>query len=327
MTGKSGRRVAVIGATGFIGSHLTAMLAREHADVLAVARHASRLEWLSKSCGGCRTASADIRDCGSIGRALREFRPDVVYHLASNADAEDDFRLAEESIRVNIAGTANTLEAAHRAGAAVFVYADSCKSYGNGPTPYRQAQPDAPLCSYAVGKSAGWRLCQVASGFTGMSVSALRPTFAYGPRQNPNLLTYVQECVRRGRPVRLMGGSQTRDPIYVEDLARAFALAATTPAAWGIALPLGGGSEITVTEISKRVVRLLDANIEVIADAETPRRSEIWRSYCDNAEARAILGWRPKVSLTEGLIRTLRPEQMELRPQPADEALLLGEPS
>jgi nucleoside-diphosphate-sugar epimerase len=325
MAGTAGQRVAVIGATGFIGSHLTELLVRQGADVLAVSRGASRLEWLEQLAGGCRTASADIRDRVSIEGALRHFRPEVVYHLASNADAEDDFRSVEESIQVNITGTANALEAAHHAGAAVFVYADSCKVYGNGPTPYRQTQPDSPLCSYAVGKTAGWRLCLVTSGFTDMSVCALRSTFAYGPRQNLNLITYVQDCVQRRRPVRLMGGAQTRDPIYVEDLARAFVAAGTTPAAWGLALPVGGGAEISVTALSKQIVRLLGPDVEVVPDAMEPRRNEIWRSYCDNAEAWDVLGWRPEVSLTDGLARTLLSGQPVWSRSPSEAAAVAGE--
>jgi UDP-glucose 4-epimerase len=304
---------------------LSELLVREGADVLAVARRLPLLERLSELAGGCRTASADVRDRDSVGRALREFKPEVVIHLASNADGEESFRHAAEAIDLNITGTANALEAAHLAGAGVFVYADSCKVYGNGPTPYRQAQPDAPLCSYAVGKSAGWRVCLVASGFTGMQVCALRSTFAYGPRQNPNLITYVRDCVEGRRPVRLMGGAQTRDPIYVEDLARAFVLASVTPRAWGLALPVGGGSEIGVADLSRRIVGLLDGGVEVVPDAEPPRSTEMWRSYCDNLEAGEILGWQPKVSLTEGLIRTLRADAPAWRGTVPREAPPLGE--
>jgi UDP-glucose 4-epimerase len=168
-------------------------------------------------------------------------------------------------------------------------------------------------------------LCLIASGFTDMQVCGLRPTFAYGPRQNPNLITYVQQCVRREHPVRLMGGSQTRDPIYVEDLARAFVAAAFTPAARNCALPVGGGCEISVADLSRSVVRLLDGDIDVIPEAEPPRRTEIWRSYCDNAEAGALLGWSPNVSLEEGLTRTLRAEPPEYHATAPLQTPFLGE--
>jgi UDP-glucose 4-epimerase len=300
------RRVAVIGATGFIGSHLTGFLVRAGASVLAVARN-RRLDNLAAVAADCRFAPADIRDRERLCATLAAFRPETVFHLAADVDAPESFEHMRASLAGNAMGTAHVLEAAANAGAETLVYADSCKVYGNGPTPYREAQPDAPLCSYAMGKAAGWRLCQLASSMTGMAVCSLRSTSAYGPRQNPNLITHVRDCARRGVPVRLMGGSQTRDMLYVDDLVRAFAAAAAEPAAWGHAIPVGGGVERTVVEICREVVNALGASIEVIADAQEPRLTEIWRSYSDNAEAAELLGWSPEVGLREGLSRTLEP--------------------
>ncbi len=300
-----GRRMAVIGATGFIGSHLTEHLVRLGAKVLAVARTEARRANLEAVADNCRFALADIRDRESIGTCLREFKPDTVFHLASNVDAEESFEQLRSSIENNTAGTANVIEAASRAGATVLVYADSCKVYGNGPVPYRRTQPEAPICSYAVGKAAGWQLCQVASAMTGMAVANVRSTSTYGPRQSPGLLGYVADCVRRGEPVRLMGGSQTRDLLYVEDAARALAAAAAEPVAWGQAVPVGGGCELSVVEICREAVSVLGGRVEVVADAQPPRVTEIWRSWSDNVEAREILGWSPAVSLREGLRRTL----------------------
>jgi UDP-glucose 4-epimerase len=297
--------MAVIGATGFIGSHLTETLVRQGANVLAVARSARLLANLEAVSGDCRFELADILDRDSICAVLRECRPEVVFHLAADIDAEESFNHMASSVRSNATGTANALEAASRAGAAVFVYADSCKVYGNGPVPYRKEQPEAPVCSYAIAKAAGWHLCRLASAMTGMAVCALRSTTTYGPRQNPNLITHVRDCVRRNAPVRLLGGSQTRDPLYVEDAARAFAAAAAEPAAWGSAIPIGGGRELSVEQICREIASLLGSGIEIIAGAEKPRLTEMWRSYCDNADAGALLGWSPAVSLKEGLARTL----------------------
>lgn len=300
----SGRRVAVIGATGFLGSHLTERLVRDGASVLAVARN-RRLGNLAAVASDCRFAPADILDRERLCAALGAFRPQTVFHLAADVDAPESFAHMRASIAGNATGTAHALEAAANAGAETFVYADSCKVYGNGPVPYREAQPDAPLCSYAMGKAAGWRLCQLASAMTGMAVCSLRSTSAYGPRQNPNLITHVCDCARRNVPVRLMGGSQTRDLLYVEDAVGAFVAAAVEPAAWGHAIPIGGGAERSVLEICREIVSALGASIEVIADAQQPRLTEIWRSYCDNAEAKESLGWSPRIALREGLARTL----------------------
>ncbi len=304
----AGRKVAVVGATGFIGSHLTEHLVRAGASVLAVAHTRRRAGNLNAVAGHCSFALADMLQRDSITPALAAFGPEVVFHLAAEADRDESFAHMTGSIESNAIGTANVLEAAARAGTAVFVYADSCKVYGNGPVPYRAAQPDAPVCSYAVGKAAGWRLCLLTQQVTGMSVCSLRSTFIYGPRQNPNLITHVEDCVRRNAPVQLLGGSQTRDLLYVGDAVRAFAAIAATPPAYGCAIPIGGGRELSVIQICREIIRHLGGGVEVIAGAHKPRLTEIWRSYCDNAEAAEMLGWSPKVGLSGGLALTLAPD-------------------
>jgi UDP-glucose 4-epimerase len=304
----AGRKVAVIGATGFIGSHLTEHLVRCGACVLAVARTTGRVANLKDVAGDCRFRTADIRHPESIRPVLAEFKPEMVFHMASDVDGDESFAHMTASIETNAIGTANVLEAAARAGSGVLIYADTCKVYGNGAVPYRQAQPEAPVCSYAIGKAAGWRLCLLAAAATGMGVRAVRSTSAYGPRQGRSLIAYVRECVRRGTPVKLMGGSQTRDPIHVDDLVRAFLAAAGEAGPWGCVVPVGGGCEISVADLCRWIVRLLGGGVEVVPDAFQPRTTEIWRTYCDNAEARQMLGWSPLVSLEEGLRWTLEGE-------------------
>jgi nucleoside-diphosphate-sugar epimerase len=310
----AGVRMAVIGATGFIGSHLTESLVRMGAAVLAVARSREHRANLQSVADDCCFRDSDIRDADSIRNVLSGFKPEVVFHLAADVDAEETFVHMGNSLRSNAVGTANVLEAASRTGTATFVYADSCKVYGNGPVPYRQSQPDAPICSYAIGKSAGWRLCRLAGEMTGMAVCSLRSTSAYGPRQSPNLITHVRDCVRREAPVRLLGGGQTRDLIFVDDLVQAFIAAATRPDARGRAVPVGGGREVSVAQICRLIVRLMGGGIEVIANAQPPRPTEIWRSYCDNQEAGEILGWSPSTGLEEGLSRTLRESESDKPP-------------
>jgi nucleoside-diphosphate-sugar epimerase len=312
--GMVGRRMAVIGATGFIGSHLTEYLLASGAEVLAVARSRRRFANLSAVAGDCRFALADILDLEQLRAVLAEFRPEAVLHLAADVDADETFEHMRASIRSNAIGAANVLDASARSGAAVLVHADSCKVWGNGPVPYREAQPDAPLCSYAIGKAAAWRLCRLASAMTGMAVCSLRSTSVYGPRQNPNLITHVSDCVRRAVPVRLLGGSQTRDLLYVADAVRAFAAAASEPAAWGRIVPVGGGRELSVLQICREIVNLLGSSIEIVAEAHEARLTEIWRSYCDNLEAADLLGWSPEIGLREGLSRTFHRRACEAEP-------------
>lgn len=305
MVSLAGRRVAVIGGTGFIGSHLTQRLVGEGADVLAVARSAARFDQLETVRTECVIALADTSDAEMMLRVLRRFRPEIVFHLASHPDANESFAHLADGMRTNGLGLVYSLQASVAAGAELFVYGDSAKDYGNAPVPYRAAQPATPICSYAIMKSAGWQLCQLVSSFTPLRTVALRPTFVYGPRQGRNVITYAHDCVNADRPVRLMGGTQTRDPLYIDDAVSAFVAAATQPTSWGHAIPIGGGEELTVISLCEAVVRALGAPVAVLAGAEEPRLTEIWRSSSDNVDAHRLLGWEPRVSLADGLRQTL----------------------
>jgi nucleoside-diphosphate-sugar epimerase len=115
----------------------------------------------------------------------------------------------------------------------------------------------------------------------------------------------VRECAAAGRPVRLHGGSQTRDPLFVADAIEAFVAAAERPEALGHSIPIGGGQEISVIDLSRLVLDLLGSTMPLETSSLLVRPTEIWRSRVDNADAARLLGWQPRVTLREGLARTL----------------------
>ncbi len=310
----TGYRIAVIGGTGFIGSHLAARLIEYGADVLAVGRRVDHLVRLGPLRGHCRVGLADICNADSITPMLCRFRPDVVFHLASHPDGAESFQQVAKCLHVNGLGLVNTLEAAEAAHASLFVYGDSTKDYGNTPDPYSVSRSAAPVCSYAIVKSAGWQLCQLVSSFAALKTVALRPTFVYGPGQGRNVLAYVGECVASGRPVRLMGGDQTRDPLFIDDAVEAFIAAINSPDASGQAIPIGGGCEMSVRALCEAAIATLGGTVPVVTGAEAPRPTEIWRSRCDNTDATRLLGWMPRVSLAEGLMRVFQGDPAVMRP-------------
>ena len=149
-------------------------------------------------------------------------------------------------------------------------------------------------------------MCQLASSFSGLQVCSLRPTFVYGPKQNYNLISYVQDCLRKGQPILLQGGSQTRDLLYVDDAVSAFTAVLTSPNAWGHAIPVGSGNSLSVTDLCRVILGVLGAEAEIVPDAQLPRLTEIWQVECDNSDAQALLGWSRETSLEDGLEQTFR---------------------
>ncbi|MBC7926148.1 MAG: NAD-dependent epimerase/dehydratase family protein [Bryobacteraceae bacterium] len=305
----SDRKFAVTGGTGFIGQHLIHRLASLGLETLSISRSAVSSEKPDRGLPlgnhrGVQALSCDVRDAEKLSGALSAFRPDVVFHLAAHPDGPECTTQARCCIETNLIGSVNVLEAAVRAGVRLLVVADSVKVFGNGPVPYTAGQAVDPVCSYAVAKAAAWQQWQVAARLSNLKVVCLRMTFVYGPRQNWNLITYVHDCFLKQQPVRLQGGGQTRDPLYVDDAVDALLAVTRQPAAEGCAIPIGGGQEITIYDLSQQVLRALNSGLEVIPNATPVRSSELWRSVSSNSDALRLLGWTPKTSLTEGLEKT-----------------------
>jgi UDP-glucose 4-epimerase len=301
-----GRRVLVTGASGFLGSHLVERLIAEGAIVAALSRH--RGKRLSQSRPGKYLFLAcDLTDHEAAQSAAAKFSPEVLFHFAAFPDGNESLPQARGAIAGNLVATVNMLEAFRLCGGGVFIYGDSCKVYGDSGVPYRESMAMDPLSSYAIAKAAGWEFCRQYSRLHRLSCVSLRPTMIYGPRQSFNLIEYVAQAILSGAAeVQLDGGSQTRDPLFVEDAMEAFLeVARRGERLSGRIINLGGGSERTVHEIAAEVARLMESNIPIVCVEGRKRPTDMRRNYCDNAEAAALLGWRPKVGLQEGLARTL----------------------
>ncbi|HEU0119468.1 MAG TPA: SDR family NAD(P)-dependent oxidoreductase [Bryobacteraceae bacterium] len=304
-----GKKVAVIGATGFIGSHLVDRLAFEGADILAIARSEIRRQNLEDAGGRYEFAACDIVTSPDLNEIFLRARPEIVYLLAARPDSSESAEQIENCIKVNSLGTVRVLEAARIAGVKRLVYGGSSKVFGHHSVPSTTRTAIAPISSYAISKAAAWQSCTLYSLLYPIEVVCLHPAFVYGPRQNWNLVQYVQRCVEMNEPVRLQGGGQTRDPLYVGDVAQAYLDAGTVPGINGSAIPVGGGVEFSVTDLVRRILTRLgaeDTPIEI--GGADPRPTEIWRNYTDNADAKKLLGWSPTVNFDAGLRLTIPDE-------------------
>lgn len=295
-----GARVLVTGAGGFIGNALARRLARLGADVTAVSRRPGRLDPLPE---GIRFVACDLRSPEQVDALIQQARPKVVFHMAAHPDGAEDAQRVRQVIDHNIGALANLLNALMTLPAVTLVYSDSAKVFGNGPVPYRSEQAPDPLCSYAVSKLAGWQLIDMFRRVHGLQAVGLRPTLVYGPSQGFNLFSFLVQAVQGGREaIALDGGAQTRDPLHIDDVVEAFVCAAQhAPLLNGRNLPIGGNREISVAALAELTVRLLGGRQRVEVRPANVRPTETLRSWSDNAEAQALLGWQPRVSLEEGI--------------------------
>ena len=292
------KRILVTGARGFIGHALL--------NKLCLQGFAARGHYRNQAQSPTATGIVcDLTDLAAIECAFSAWTPEVIFHLAGIPDGAEGHGHAQRSIASNLVATVTLLEAFGMVAGELFVYGDSSKSYGNCAIPYVTPTLALPNSSYAITKNAGWSFCQLFGRMHGFSAVAVRPTLIYGPGQNFNLITHVFNSVRRGMTkIDLLGGDQTRDPLYIDDALDAY-IASANPALDQRIVNIGGGVERTVREIALAVAHAMERNISLRCDSTDMRPTEIVRSYCDNRDAREWLGWEPRTTFTSGLQSTV----------------------
>jgi UDP-glucose 4-epimerase len=297
-------RTLVTGGAGFIGSHLTELLAEQGHEVVVVDNLASgRLENLADVLDGTRVRfhRADVADRAALGPAFAGV--DWVFHLAGIADIVPSVEDPTTYFTTNVSGTLNVLECAREASAKRLVYAASSSSYGIPelyPTP--ETAPIRPQYPYALTKYMGEELLLHWTRVYRIPALSLRLFNVYGPRSRTSGaygavfgVFLAQKLI--GEPFTVVGdGTQTRDFTYVTDVARAFLTAAQSRVS-GLALNVGSGNHYSIN----RLVELLGGAVTYI-----PKRpGEPDCTFADTARIRRLLDWRPEVSFEQGVAKML----------------------
>ena len=295
--------VVVTGGAGFIGAHSVRAL-------LEAGHRVTALDDLSHGKREALPQAADllVMDVRSpqLSAEMQRLRPDAVLHLAAQMDVRQSVADPMHDASVNVLGTVNVLAAARRAGAGRFVFASSGGAvYGEQdafPAPEEHAR--RPASPYGVSKLCGEEYAELARR-DGLSTMSLRYANVYGPGQDPMgeagvVAIFLHKMLRGGAPVINGDGKQTRDFVYVEDVARANLLALTSQAAG--ALNVGTGVETSVNELARILAQAVGHGKPIAHGPAAP--GEQRRSSVDPRAARAQLGWEPNVALEEGLRRT-----------------------
>jgi len=298
-------KVLVTGGAGFIGSHVVDILLGAGHTVSVVDNLATgNPAWLA---GKPVTLHAmDLRSA-RLADVFHKERPEAVAHLAAQASVGRSVADPGFDASVNLAGGLNLLECCRRVGVQRIIYSASSAGYGDTeviPTP--EDHPSRPSSPYGVSKAAMEQYIVALGALHGWTAVSLRYANVYGPRQNPSGEAGVVAifCTRLldGEPCQINGdGKQTRDYIYVADVAAANLAALERPRLTG-GLNIGTGSETTVLDLHKRLCNAVGLDAAFVHAPARP--GEQRRSCLDAARAARELGWRPAVSLDEGLALT-----------------------
>ena len=293
-------RAAVTGGAGFIGSHVVDALVARGDEVHVVDNLATgRRENVHAA---ATLHEHDIREPLEV--LFREIRPELVVHLAAQADVGTSVERPVFDAEVNVIGTLNVLEGARAHGAQVVFSSTGGAIYGECERPAREDDERRPLSPYGTSKLAGEAYLQTWNRLHGSRHVVLRFANVYGPRQLPKLeggvVAIFMDRLRAGEGVRIYGdGEQVRDWVYVGDIVSAVLAAAGRD---GGVLNVGTGRATSVNELFETCRRV--AGVDAAAKHADPRPGDVLRSVLDVSRAEAELGWRPQHSLEEGLALT-----------------------
>ena len=301
----SSKRVLVTGASGSLGNFVSKMLLALGAEVIGLYR--SKEPNFGKYSNRAKAYHVDLSDSATrIQDIFEETQPNFVMHLAAKPDGHDDYASILDRFNSNTTATIHLLQAAYQVGVEAFIMGGSCKVYGNSPAPHREHTPASPDSSYASSKFAAWSMCRVFNKTRQLPVAAIHPTLIYGPGQGFNLFSFLANSAKSGKDVvQLDGGLQSRDPVFIADAARAYILAAENiRTVSGRALPLSGGKEISVANLSRKFAQFTQTDMRIEPCPDRMRPTEMMRSYCINDEAEKLISWTPQVDLDKGLSAT-----------------------
>jgi len=303
------KKVLVTGGAGFVGSHIVDALVERGLQVRVLDNLSTgRLENLEQSRNKIDFIETDLTDATAVARAVTGV--DCIFHQAALASVPRSVAHPLESHAACATATLTLLAAARKAGVKRLVYAGSSSAYGDQATPVKQeSNLPLPISPYAVAKLSGELYCQAFAAMKAVETVTLRYFNVFGPRQDPKseysavIPRFITALISGKAPMIFGDGKQTRDFTFVGDVVQANLLAAEAENVSGRVFNIANGARSTLLELVATLNKLLGTKIQPKHD--DPRPGDIRDSQADISEARKCLHFDPKISLEEGLRRSI----------------------
>jgi len=296
----------ITGGAGFIGSHIAEMLVADGQRVRIYDNLASGHEHnLAAFRGDVEFIEADIRDTAALAQAMRGV--DYVFHEAAMVSVFESVEKPALCHEINLTGTLGVCQAAKDAGVKRLVMAGTAATYGNNPTlPKREDMMPEPESPYGLTKVAGEYYLQTFAKLYGLETAILRYFNVYGPRQDPSsmysgVISKFTDLVRAGQTPTIFGdGLQTRDFVFVKDIARANILAMrSSKVGHGEVCNIGTGRRVSLLDLLAAMSKIVDRDLS--PQFKDARAGDVQHSVADISRARELLDYAPQYDLESGL--------------------------
>jgi len=316
------KKVLVTGADGFIGSHLTEMLVAKGYSVKALAKYNSFNNWGWLESVNCKNdieiLTGDIRDfhyCKNISKDV-----DIIFHLAALIAIPFSYISPDSYVDTNIKGTLNICQAAKENGVSRVVHTSTSEVYGTAQyVPINEKHPLQAQSPYSATKIAADAMAMSFYNSFDLPLTIARPFNTYGPRQSARAIipTIITQIATGKKEIKLGDTSPTRDFNFVEDTCRALTMLAESKKTIGEVINIGSNTEISINDILILIKELMSSEVTFILDDQRkrPKKSEVFRLYCDNQKIVELVGFKPKYDIRSGLKKTIdwikKPENLE----------------
>lgn len=307
------KKVLVTGAGGFIASHLAERLVAEGARVRAFVRYNSRgdmgllrmlpIEVFSQ----LELVAGDLRDVDAVRDAMKDI--DTVFHLGALIAIPYSYVHPREVIETNVMGTLNVLMAAREFGTRRVVHTSTSEVYGTAQyVPIDERHPLQGQSPYSASKIGADRIVESFYRSFNLPVVTIRPFNTYGPRQSARAVipTIISQALTRDE-VKLGSLDPSRDFTFVADTVNGFLRVASAENVLGEEINLGNDNTIRIGDLVEKIFSIIGRAPKVIIDSQRirPGKSEVLKLWASNQKAKELIGWEPRISLDEGLRRTI----------------------
>ncbi len=307
------KKVLVTGAEGFIGSHLTERLVALGAEVKALVMYNSfnTWGWIDTFRPGEKNKlhiiCADIREADLLKSTLKDI--DIVFHLAALIAIPYSYASPSSYIKTNIEGTLNLLQAARDHGVEKFLHTSTSEVYGTALyTPIDEKHSLQGQSPYSASKIGADMIAESFHRSFDLPVTTVRPFNTYGPRQSLRAIipTMILQMLNSNK-IRLGSLQPIRDFTYVSDTVEGFIKAAETDEIDGEVINIGSANGISIGKLAEKLMKLMNKKITIESEEKRvrPSKSEVNQLICNNNKAKELIDWQPKMSLDEGLEKTI----------------------
>ncbi len=303
-------RILITGGLGFVGSHLSEQLLRDGHKLILLTRSYSKKNNIKNISKKVKIEKIDVTDFPKLGKSIEKNKPDIIIHLAGETSHSKSFANPLEDIESNAKSTLFILEKIRTLNLKCrFILGSTFIVIGKPKKlPVNEATPCNPTTIYGTNRLASEHYCQIYHNVYGLDTVVFRITNSFGPREqyvsNKNAVNYLIYKAYKGEEITIYNkGEFYRDLIYISDVVSAITIIMKNGKS-GNLYWISSGKKIWFYQLGKWLNHLTGTTIKYVVPPTYTKKVDVGNFLVDNSKLRA-LGWKPKVSVTEGFKKTI----------------------